>query len=111
MPGLEWYVYVENVNSKRIERYNVFSHTGFSKDCTRAVKTFLDSPDEGIERLQEEIKHCLMYWFWSKCEWEVVITGWPDADTREKTDVFKQVTLNYQRFFDYLWENRAKLTE
>ena len=49
-----------------------------------------------------------MYYFWSKCEWEIILSDWPPSDTfcKEKIDVFDQVMLNWDIFVDYIWNNR-----
>ena len=74
--------------------------------------------------------------YWSRCEYETVITSWPPhvdgkeidrlnkertehiekwgnfycTDVRlsvgEKIDVYSQVKLNWQHFINYLWNNR-----
>ena len=67
-----WNVYVENRNTKRIEIYNIFEHASFRKDVEEAYAT-CRTKDEFVEQL----KRSLMYYFWSKCEWEVIITEWP----------------------------------
>lgn len=67
--NLEWYVYRENINAKSIEKYNVFSHGGFY-DCVKKLP-------RDYETFKEQLKREAMYYFWSKCEMEVVVTSWP----------------------------------
>ena len=124
-----WNVYRENVNTKRIEIYNIFEHASFRKDAEEAYAT-CKTKDEFVEQLRKS----LMYYFWSKCEWEVIITDWPthisinelerlqDKCTKhfnqwgsipyslgvnlpvaEKIDVYDQVKLNWSAFVDYTW--------
>ena len=100
MPGLIWNVYTENVNSRKIEPYNVFNHCGFSNDLSKIFREENDA-----DRLVERVKSSLMYWFWSKCEWEVILVGWPDTETHEKIDVYDQILLNWDRFLDYILEH------
>ena len=46
----------------------------------------------------------------SKCEWEVVIQHWPELpDCGLKADVYEQIAMNWDRFCDYLWENKEEL--
>ena len=95
-----------------------------------------------------------MYYFWSKCEWEIILDHWPSGehysmrkiftleemhndlkypedkllgapDRRfevrvfpehnrykvKKIDAYDQVMNNWERFIDYLWENRDELKE
>ena len=104
---LEWNVYVGDFNAKKIETHNVFHHTRFVEDCRKAAKKFKDDK----AAFAEEVRHSLMYYYWSKCEWEVIISHWPPVQRFQSTkvDVYSQVMLNWDRFVDYLWENRKEL--
>ena len=52
-----------------------------------------------------------MYYYWSKCEWEIILSAWPSRKdfNEEKIDVFDQINLNWDRFADYVWENRKDI--
>ena len=104
---LEWNVYVGNFNAKKIETHNVFRNTRFVEDCRAAAKKFKDDK----AAFAEEVRHSLMYYYWSKCEWEVIISHWPPVQRFQSTkvDVYSQVMMNWDRFIDYLWENRKEL--
>lgn len=132
---LVWNVFVEDINARKIEVYNIFDHYRFMEDLVDIKKRI--GKDEGFfPQFAAEVKTSLMYYFWSKCEWEVVITSWPPyvdgkevdrlydektnmlidygrfvrtdvrLETREKIDVFDQVMMNWDQFIDYLWRNR-----
>ena len=45
-----WNVYRENVNTKRIETYNIFEHASFRKDVEEAYAT-CRTKDEFVEQL------------------------------------------------------------
>lgn len=83
---LAYYVYVENFNSKKIEPYNVLSD-----HIVNTIKT----KTKGIsskELFAQEVKSVLMYNFWSKCEWEIVITDWPThIETEEVIRLQKEI--------------------
>lgn len=52
-----------------------------------------------------------MYWFWSKCEYEIVISPWVGRNKEEaevKIDIYDQVMLNFNRFVDYCWSFKEK---
>ena len=102
LENAEWYVYRENVNSKTIEPYNIFKNNSFYRDCENCIKT-CDDIDSFFKRLDK----LLMYYFWARCEYEIVLTGWPSPEyTKDKKiDIYDQVTLNYQAFVDYIWNN------
>ena len=52
-----------------------------------------------------------MYYFWAKCEWEVLIKPWVGGKGVEdkKVDVCWQIMNNWDAFVDYVWNNRKKL--
>ena len=104
---LEWFVYCESFNRGRIERHNVFNHYSVIKDLQKALKKYRDNRPAFLE----EAKHIFMYHYWSKCEWEIILSAWPPSKKckEEKIDVFDQLQLNWDAFCDYLWENRALL--
>ena len=108
--SLVWNVYYEDFNRRCISTYNIFKHTGFYEDCQKAAK---QATKDGF---REAVRRSLMYYFWSKCEWEIILTCWPPkredrSFEDEKIDVYDQVMLNFDRFIDYLWSNRGVLNE
>ena len=75
---LAYYVYIENFNKKCIEKYNVLSD-----HFVKLLKAKTHSIEDKAT-FAEKVKSVLMYHFWSKCEWEVVITDWPThIETKE----------------------------
>lgn len=71
-----WNVYVGDFNSGKMKLYNIFNHCAFYDDCVKAKKRFRDD-QEGFAK---EVRGSLMYYFWSKCEWEVVLQHWPSGE-------------------------------
>ena len=104
---LIWNVYIEDYNSRCIETRNIFDHAGFRDDVKKEAKKCKDDRDS----FEQAVKSNLMYYFWSKCEWEIILTGWVRREEfkEEKIDVYDQVMLNWGVFIDYLWENRRSL--
>ena len=97
--SLRWMVFYYNFNSKQIEEFNIFNHGRFREE----VKELMDDSALTYAEFKDGIRRELMYYFWSKCEWEVIISGWPDKGGAEKIDVFRQVMLNFDRFIEYLY--------
>ena len=104
---LKWNVIYGDFNSREIETYNIFRHYSFTHDCAKAARKYKDNR----EAFAEEIRVCLMYYFWSKCEWEVIVQHWPNGERfhDKKIDVYQQVMMNWDIFIDYLWEHRKEL--
>ena len=104
---MEWYVYAEDINSRRMEPFNIFDHGRFLKECKDATKKYKDDKEAFIK----EVRSSMMYYYWSKADWEIVLTPLicPERGPTLKIDVYDQVMLNGDRFFDYIWENRFEL--
>lgn len=103
---LKWYVIYGDFNSRKIEAYNVFDHYSFWQDCCQNRRKNKDR-----EAFDERLRRDLQYYFWSKCEWEIIVSHWPTNERfhDEKIDVYDQVMLNWNQFADYVWENRKEL--
>ena len=99
-------VYFHNYNKNKIEEYNIFDHSRFTYEVKQAIKKYKDK-DSFIDKLKSELR----YYFWSKCEWEIIISPWVGRkeSCNAKIDVYDQVMLNWNVFADYVWENRNKL--
>ena len=120
---LVWNVYADEWN-KGIAVHNVFDHCRFWDDLVKVRKKYgkLRNYTEADKVAFEEAVHrLLMYYYWAKCEWEIVLTPWPPVVTEtrcdeaawdkfyrlsEKVDVYEQVNNNWDQFIRYLWENR-----
>ena len=129
---MQWNVFCENVNARKIEMYNIFQHGRFAEDVAKLLKE-----DISKEKFSEKLKRTLGYYFRAKCEWETVITSWPvridkeeldrlnteyeesnrkygrypyslctDPDIGKKIDVYDQVVLNWDVFVDYVWKGK-----
>lgn len=100
---LEWNVYVENFNRACIEIYNIFEHYNFM----RSVMENYELNKDNFENFSEMLKNDIRYYFWSKCEWEIILSDWPPSDSfkDKKVSVYDQVMLNWPVFSEYVWEN------
>ena len=120
---LTWNVFTNSFNDNAIEVYNVFDHGRFCEDIDKTVKKYKkDLKDETLtekskkallEAFRDRVKKDLMYYFWSKYEWEIGITEPFDdhiikQDCKypwEKVDVYDQVKMNFDIFFDFIYRN------
>ena len=131
---LQWNVYRENFNSKKIEVFNIFNHGRFYEDIKKDLKKC-----ETKEKFSVILQKHLRYYYWSKAEHEIVLTSWtPRIDKEEldrlneeyeeyykkygkypysiyvkpnvfeKVDIYSQVMLNYNSFVDYIWNYKNK---
>ena len=101
MRDMEWYVYVEDFNGRKMVQYNIFDHGSFMEGIRKAYKKHKNDR----EAFDKEIRSLMFYYFNSKCEWEIIISSWPSSDRIKpiKVDVFDQVMQNEHVFLDYVW--------
>lgn len=104
---MKWYVFRYNVNARTIENFNVFDHGSFKRDVDqlrRRRRTIT------YEYFSEELRKFAQYYFWSRCEYEVVIQGWPPShsDVDRKVDIFEQLQLNWDTFVKYVYNYDGK---
>lgn len=102
MKQLKWNVYVYSFNSRQIVTFNIFDHGRFKDDVLKIPKKIgLDD----FNLFKEQLRRELMYYYWCKCEWEIIISPWPthDNDPEIKVDVYNQVMLNFDIFAEYVF--------
>lgn len=100
---LKWFVYYHDSNLQEIKTFNIFKHSSFYKDVEEYLKRYKDK-----EEFAERLKRSLMYYFWSKSEYEVIISPWCGGRNTEdiKIDVYNQVMNNWDVFLDYVWNSK-----
>lgn len=66
---MEWYVLTEDLNRKEFRAYDIMKHGRFNEESIKKLKKKCLNKEEFIK----EIKSDLIYYYWGKCEWEVLI--------------------------------------
>ena len=106
---LKWLVYREEPNEKRIREVNIFDHYRFLEDCRKNVRKNKDDKAAFVEQLRRD----LMYYFWSRCQYEIILTSWPPDKGNFhdlKIDIYDQVRQHWNVFSDWVWDHRKELT-
>lgn len=119
-----WYVYDHDINRREIKTYNVFKHHSFREDVEKLLKENLT-----YEEFDEKLNRIAQYYFWSRAEYEIVLTSWvPHIDNEEldrlnkereeipryrlhavnlevgeKVDFYDQLHLNWEQFTKYVY--------
>ena len=106
-PEPVWNVFIDDVNKKEISIFNVFHSYTFDEQLKKEFRRYARHKD--IEKLKAEIKNWARYCFWSKCEYEITLTSFPEKkDFKEKkVDVYQQLMLNWDSFVEYVLKNKA----
>jgi len=104
---MKWNVYIYDVNQQKMADFNIFDHGSFVEYVKKAIKKFKNK-----EVFANQLKSELMYYFWGKSEWEIIISPWCGNKKQcdVKIDVFDQVMLNWDVFVDYVWDNKSTIS-
>lgn len=78
---LKWIVYYYSCNKNEIKTFNVFDHKNFSRDVGNYLKKCKDKNE-----FSDHLKRALLYYFWSKYEWELIITQFTPRITIAELD-------------------------
>lgn len=106
MIDIEWYVYYHDSNAQKIIKWNVFNHGSFKKEVDKILQEKLNKED-----FAEKLKREVMYYFWSKCEYEIILSPWTGRADDIKIDVYNQIMMNFDRFVEYCWNEKKKSLE
>ena len=100
---LEWNVFVHDINKRKIKVFNIFNHKRYKHEI---VELLNHRDDYTLEEFKEKVKSSTMYYYWCKCEWEILIAPWVGDFDKEsvKIDVYKQLEINWNHYIKYLWE-------
>lgn len=101
---MEYNVFYHDPNIKQITTFNIFRHGRFREDVYEALNTYTEK-----NNFAEKLKNILLYYFWCKSEYEIIISPWiGDKSDEKKIDIYSQVMLNFDKFIDYVWSNKPK---
>lgn len=114
--NLEWIVYKDDVNRKQLRPYNIFNHSRFMGSVQTLLKKCKTKED-----FAEKIRMELRYNFWSKSEYEVIISKIDDkiimspwiGNDDIRIDVTNDDNFDWLGFYDSLQDkchkNRIKI--
>ena len=97
-------VWIWDFNHDALESYDVVPR--FVESIRQYIKPkSLPKTKEALDKILESDAR---YSFWSKCEYEMIIHGWPEQNNDQKVDVYQQLKLNWPIFLDFFWEQVYK---
>lgn len=97
-----FYVINSNITTKSFERYDIMSY------LVNQYKVLKKKP-VSLEDFKKLIRDSSMCQWWSRCEYEIIISHWPDNGTSEKWDIHKQVMMNIDIIAEVLMDNIKEL--
>lgn len=90
---------------KVLDKHNV----DYSKMNIHQTSYYRDIAFAAYEQILD--REC-MYYYWSKCEWEVIVSAWPPRDgSDKKIDVYFQLKANWEQFKNIVIEDLGYATE
>ena len=101
---LEYYVFRRDFNRNRLEQVNIFSYVTPEKIRNGIKERNIKTKD----KFKEFLKGQFMYYFWAKCEHEVVINSFPYLEDEKvgdngiKIDIWYQIEPNLDLIVDYV---------
>lgn len=133
---LVWNVF--NERNGEVFPVNIFEYNyKFIEDLLKIKKKYKDS----FEEFASAVRDSLQYYYWSKSEYETIITSWPpyiedeelnrlnsekekriqesgkfyrtavNLNVSYKIDIYTQVMMNWDRFINYIWDNKHLITK
>lgn len=100
---LQWFVFRDNCNSKKLEVFNIFDHGRFFDDIKDAMYNFIMNNFSKNEFITK-VDRMILYYFGFKVEYEIIISQVIGENYYEKIDIRNQIHLNWDRFIDYLFD-------
>lgn len=96
MKKLEWYAFYQETNGSKLKYANVL----YDRLIERVKKFIKKNAD--YDEIKKEIDICLMSRYWSRCEYEVVVSNLIGEDFEQKIDVYYQLQPNLDRITEYV---------
>lgn len=87
-------------NGRRIESYDVMPYL---LGCYRGEKK--KDRLATFEEFREFVDRKSKYMYWGRCEYEVVVHGWPTKTVKNKIDIYWQIKMNLDLVTKVLMEN------
>ena len=101
---MEWYVYRHDSNKGKIIKYNVVN-TGVIDHLIKMLNQIKEEKGHwNYDDFTAAAMQIYRYYYWGKCEHEIIIKEWVGREAEEKVDVFDQLMLNWDIFVDHLYD-------
>ena len=97
---LKWYAFYQDFNSDKLVYINVLSKD-LIEDILKRIKS-KNRKIDSYESLKEAIKSYLMWRYWCKSEYEVIVSNWCGKDMKQKIDIWYQLEPNLDRITEYI---------
>lgn len=93
---LSWKVYLKALNATKIIVYDVFAD-GYYEQKAKEYKATTSSKEE----FSEAFRVCLMSQFWSRYEYEMILTSWPPYISAKELEGLNQEAKNFEETYGH----------
>ena len=103
---MKFYALIHHYNEDKVTPYNVISD--------ELIERVRKNKRKSYEEIREEVKGYLMARYWSRCEYEFVVSQWTGKDFEQKIDIWYQLEPNLDLITKMLIKHvspRRKLNE
>lgn len=104
---IEFKVINWDTNSDRLVHYDVMPYI-YSEFEKYRKRNKLAIKNVTFEELKKFINDTAKYRYWSRCEYEVIVTGWPVSRNTYKLDVYEQIKMNLDNITQLMLEDLQK---
>ena len=85
----EFNAIVYDINREKFVSYDIMPYL---RDSYQKLKK-IDRP-KTYDEIKKFVDSELMYQFWSRCEYEIIVSDWPPSGVTKKIDVYWQCKMN-----------------
>jgi len=87
------------------------AHESIERNLSKKKKLDDTKMPQTFEEFKTFIDGEAFHQFWSRCEYEVIVTGWPQQKREHKMDVYEQIKTNLDTitkvFIDYITKGKG----
>lgn len=96
---LEWYAYLHNYNEDHLSKFNVLHILEDDRNMKRLKKC------NTYDEVKNLLRTMLMSMYWSRTEYEFIVSEWTGKEFKQKIDVWFQIEPNLDRLTEYVIRN------
>jgi hypothetical protein len=100
-----FYCIIEDFNAQKFGPYDVMPYFMRTWEYDKSHKHLRERLPKSYAELRNWIEGKSRYMYWARCEYEIVLHGWPDTDTHEKWDIHQQIMMNIDLLVRIFAEN------
>lgn len=95
-------------NHDRSEDYDIMPYL-YEEIRKRLKREKIAIKDMTYEWLRDAVDRESKYMYWSRCEYEIILSGWPVQKNGEKTDIYRQIKMNLDNITRLIYNDLHKI--